>query len=111
MAGTFAEQNLSTKTLARVEAQPTDSPFWKGLMRVKESFFARGYFKIGNGKTMRFWEDSWLGSSPLKDQYPLLYNIVHHKDVSVQHVLHNMPPMNMSFRRLLSGNKWELWSH
>ena len=27
---------LHSKTLARVEAQPNDSPFWKGLTRVME---------------------------------------------------------------------------
>ena len=30
---------LHSKTLAQVEAQPSDSPFWKGLMRVKKDFF------------------------------------------------------------------------
>ena len=48
---------------------------------------------------------------PLKDQYPILYNIVQHKEVSVHHVLQDAPPMNMSFRRALTGNKWEMWSH
>ena len=47
----------------------------------------------------------------LKDQYPILYNIVQHKDVSVHQVLHGAPPMNISFRRTLTGNKWEMWSH
>ena len=96
---------LSNKTLAQVEAQPTDSPFWKGLIKVKQDFFARGFFKLGNGEITRFWEDTWLGNSPLKDQYPLLYNIVQHKEVSVHHVLHSAPPINLSFRRALSGNK------
>jgi hypothetical protein len=30
---------LHSKTLAQVEAKPTDSPFWKGLMKVKSDFF------------------------------------------------------------------------
>jgi hypothetical protein len=34
---------LKNKTLAQVEAKPTDSPFWKGLMHVKEDFFKRGF--------------------------------------------------------------------
>jgi hypothetical protein len=37
---------LSQKTLAEVQAKPTDSPFWKGLMRVKEDFFSKGYLKL-----------------------------------------------------------------
>ena len=49
---------LYSKTLVQVEAQPTNFPFWKGLMRVKDDFFNRGSFKIGNRETPRFWEDT-----------------------------------------------------
>jgi hypothetical protein len=101
---------LSQKTLAEVQAKPTDSPFWKGLMRVKDDFFQKGYFKIGNGATTRFWEDIWLGESSLATQYPSLYNIVNHKNVLVAHVL-AQTPLNISFRRVLSGNKWTSWLH
>jgi hypothetical protein len=34
---------LKNKTLSQVEAKPMDSPFWKGLMRVKDDFFERGF--------------------------------------------------------------------
>ena len=80
-------------------------------MRVKEEFFNRGIFKVGNGRTTRFWEDTWLGDSPLMNQYPLLYNIIQHREVSVYDVFRNAPPLNMSFRRALVGNKWDMWSH
>ena len=102
---------LGTKTLAQVEASPTDSPFWKGLMRVKEGFFDRGTFKIGNGQGTRFWEDKWLGESPLNLQYPSLYNIVQHKNVLVYDVFNGAPPINMIFRRALVGQRWDEWSH
>ena len=45
---------LHSKTLAQVTAQPHDSPFWKGLMRSKATFFNRSKFVIGNGNTTRF---------------------------------------------------------
>jgi hypothetical protein len=38
---------LKNKTLAQVEVKPTDSPFWKGLMHVKEDFFKRGVLEWG----------------------------------------------------------------
>jgi hypothetical protein len=101
---------LSQLTLAAVKAKPNDSPFWKGLMRVKNDFFQRGHFIVGNGLTTRFWEDCWLGDTPLAIQYPLLYNIVHYKNVSVAHVL-GQSPINIGFRRGLSGNKWTAWLH
>ena len=38
---------LYEKTLSQVEAQPSDSPFWKGLMKAKVVFFTRGRFVVG----------------------------------------------------------------
>jgi hypothetical protein len=99
---------LRNKTLSAVQSKPTDSPFRKGLMRVKEEFFNRGFFKVGNGMSTRFWEDTWLGKTPLATQYPSLYNIVRHKNVTVAHVL-AQTPLNISFRRMLLGNRWTLW--
>jgi hypothetical protein len=73
-------------------------------MRVKDDFFTRGFFKIGNGETVRFLEDVWLGKSSLADQYLSLYNIVQKKNVLVANVLsHN--PLNIEFRRVLNGDK------
>jgi hypothetical protein len=37
---------LSQKTLAEVQAKPTDSPFWKVLMRVKDDFFVKDILKL-----------------------------------------------------------------
>jgi hypothetical protein len=73
-------------------------------MRVKSDFFARGFFKVGCGSTVRFWEDVWLGDSPLAEQYPSLYNIVQHKNVLAATVL-AQSPLNICFRRGLNDNK------
>ena len=77
-------------------------------MGVKDDIFDRGSFAVGDGKGTRFWEDTWLGNTPLAAQYPSLYNIVRHKNVVVNDVLsHN--PLNIGFRRVLTGNKWLAW--
>jgi hypothetical protein len=34
---------LRQKTLSEVKAKPTDSPFWKGLMGVKDDFLVEGF--------------------------------------------------------------------
>jgi hypothetical protein len=90
--------------------KPNDSPFWKGLMHYKYDFFKRGYFKVGDGTTVRFWEDIWMGYLPLSHKYPALYNIVQHKNVVVSIVL-STEPINISFRRGLNDNKWLQWIH
>jgi hypothetical protein len=50
-------------------------------MRVKNDFFDRVSFKVGDGTSVRFWEDIWLGDTSLANQYPSLYNIVQRKNV------------------------------
>ena len=100
---------LRDKTLAQVSAKPTDSPFWKGIMSVKNEFFSLGSFHIGNGQSSRFWEDIWLGDRPLSAQYPILYNIVRNKNALVADVLSTAPPINLQFRRSLTGNRWTEW--
>jgi hypothetical protein len=45
---------LNNKTMSQVTVQPHDSPFWRGLMKVKEEFFKRGSFVVNNGMSARF---------------------------------------------------------
>jgi hypothetical protein len=66
-------------------------------MKVKEEFFSRASYNIGNGMNTKFWEDTWLGNKSLAEQYPSLYNILKCKQVSVANVL-NQNPLNISFR-------------
>ena len=65
-------------------------------MKVKEDFFNRGHFIIGDGNSTSFWEDVWLGDTPLAQQYEPLYNIVNGKQVTVANVL-GSDQLNMSF--------------
>ena len=102
---------LGGTTLSQVKVKPSDSPFWKGIMKVKDDFFLRGSFQVGDGQSVRFWEDIWLGDEPLAAQYQSLFNIVRHKNVLVADVLANAPPLNIEFRRALTGNKWTSWLH
>ena len=41
-------------------------------------------------------------------QYPMLYNIVQRKQVSVANIFSTIP-LNITFRRSLTGNRWENW--
>jgi hypothetical protein len=101
---------LHSKSLSQVKAKSSDSPFWKGLMIVKDNFFDRGFFTIGDGQSARFWEDTWLGDSPLANQYPALYNLVHRKQVSVANVMGQVP-LNIGFRQVLTGVNADRWTH
>ena len=79
-------------------------------MRSKAAFFNRSNFVVGNGNTTRFWEDSWLGGTPLALQYPRLYNIVQRKEAFIGTILGSVP-LNIQFRRTLVGQRWDDWLH
>jgi hypothetical protein len=99
---------LTKHTIGKVDKKPGDSHFWSGLMKVKPKFLMYGSFQLNNGKQIRFWEDQWLGTHSFKQQYPSLYNIVRKKSDTVEKVLSGVP-LNVSFRRYLSGNNLLLW--
>jgi hypothetical protein len=63
---------LGSKTITQITKQPGDSQFWRGLMNVKEDFFSFGSFQLQDGRVIKFWEDSWLRATTLKEQYPNL---------------------------------------
>ena len=82
---------LHFKTLSQVTVRPIDSPFWKGLMRVKAALFNRTKFIVGDGNDTRFWDDTWLGDTPLALQYPTLYRIVQRRDALVATIMQSIP--------------------
>jgi hypothetical protein len=78
-------------------------------MKVKSSFLRFGKLSIKNGTHIRFWEDQWLGTSSLRDQYPCLYHVVRHKQATMAQVL-SSSPFNFSWRRDLIGPKLVAWN-
>ena len=74
-------------------------------MNVKGAFMGFGSFKVKDGTQIRFWVDTWLSNQPLKDKFPVLFNIVRRKQNYVAKVL-SSTPLNISFHRNLVG--WNL---
>jgi hypothetical protein len=99
----------SSKAISQVYWKPGDSHFWAGIMATKKYFFPFGSFSIRNGSEIRFWEDRWLGTTTLREQYPALYNIVRHKSDTLQKVMETSPP-SMSFRRDITGPRLVSWN-
>jgi hypothetical protein len=52
------------------------SQFWKAFLWAKQPVEFGYKWKIGNGKTARFWEDCWFGKMPLAILY-WIYGILH----------------------------------
>jgi hypothetical protein len=74
---------VGSKAMSQVSWKPEDSHFWAGIMATKKHFFPYGSFSIRDGSEIWFWEDRWLGATTLRKQYPALYRIVRHKDVTL----------------------------
>ncbi|WVZ54481.1 hypothetical protein U9M48_005268, partial [Paspalum notatum var. saurae] len=100
---------LKNKTIGEVFWKPGDSHFLSGLMKVKNQFMDLSAFQVHNGLQTKFWEDKWLGNYTLKEQYLSLFTIVRKKQSSVAHVL-STNPLNISFRRVLVGDKLIKWN-
>ncbi|CAN6182020.1 unnamed protein product [Urochloa humidicola] len=99
---------LRDRTITQVQHMPGDSQFWTGLMKVRDEFLNLGKFSLGDGSQIRFWEDTWITSLPLKVLYPSLYSIVRKRSATVQSVLFTTP-LNVAFRRSLTGNNLQAW--
>jgi hypothetical protein len=77
---------LQSKSLSpQVTAKPTDLSFWKRLMRVKDDFSNGVLLWLAMVLEPDFGR-TWLRDKPIADEYPSLYNIVQHKNVTVAHV-------------------------
>ena len=79
-------------------------------MKVKHDFLRFRTFIIKDGSQVRFWEDTWLGTRPLREQYPQLYNIARKKQNTVAAVL-STQISNIFWRRDLIGQKLVMWNN
>jgi hypothetical protein len=99
---------MQDKAIGQIRRKPGDSQFWSSIMSVKELFLGFGSFHLNSGTNIRFWEDTWVGNRPLKDQFAHLYRIVRHKHDTVAAVFSTVP-LNISFRRSLRGGTLQSW--
>jgi hypothetical protein len=99
---------LGSKTLTQVTRKPGDSQFWSGLMNVKGDFFKMGMFNVHDGRQTRFCDDSWLGTTSLKQQYLNLYNILRRRNAMVAKIFISRP-LNISFCRSFVAENLLAW--
>ena len=46
-------------------------------------------FTLGDGRRVRFWEDTWCGENPLCDTFPSLFMLTETKGIKVAEVWDN----------------------
>jgi len=84
------------------------SQFWQGLHKVKHLFKWGALYKVGDGSLTAFWDDVWLGQSPLKTQFPNLFSICEDPTVTVADCWDH-GAWSVNFRRSLSSREGESW--
>nr|XP_009599592.1 uncharacterized protein LOC104095219 [Nicotiana tomentosiformis] len=91
--------------------KPVSSPYgvcvWKTIRGQWRFIADHSSIKVGNGRRVLFWCDTWFGHTPLNDQFPDLYNIAANPRISVAEAK-STRGWNIVFRRNL--NDWELQS-
>jgi hypothetical protein len=58
--------------------------------------------RVKNAERTHFWGDTWCGSTPLRDQFPLLFNICNEFDITVAEAA--VRGWLFSYRRWLSAD-------
>jgi len=56
------------------------SPFWKGMLSVKDIFLQATAKEIRNGRTTQFWRDNWCSTIPLEVLFSALFRTAHDCD-------------------------------
>lgn len=79
------------------------------LHKVKHLFKWGAQYKVKNGRSVSFWEDSWLNDIPLILQYPSLYTFCRDKEATV-HDCFDGENWNINFNRSLSEIDMNLWN-
>jgi hypothetical protein len=75
---------LGNKSVASVSSRFSDSPCWRSLLLVKETYLAGRKTKMNIDNLVRFWHDSWDIGPPLISLYPKLFNICQIQECSVK---------------------------
>ena len=95
------------KTVANIRNRFSDSPCWKSIMKVKETYMAGRKINVNCGDLARVWHDPWLGDGVLRDRFPVLFDICQNQECTVASFVAN--DYELAFRRRLFGELVDQW--
>lgn len=71
---------------------------WKGIYSLLNTFKQCTILKVGDGNSIRFWEDHWVGEHPLNVTFPNIYRISSAKNWTIRKCAET----------LVNGGSWNL---
>jgi len=93
-------------SFAPPHSQP--STFWKGVLWAAQALKFGYRWKVGDGRKIRFWEDTWFGTAPLAVQFWDLFSICNQTGVTLASVWDGAE-IKLNFRRTFSEAMLERW--
>lgn len=87
---------------------PHPSLFWKGVMWATQAVKMGYRWKVGDGKSIKFWEDVWFGTSPLSILYWDIYSVSNQQTLTISEIWDGSQLL-CSFRRTFSDAMMVQW--
>jgi hypothetical protein len=84
------------------------SQFWEGVMWVVQSIKFGYRWQLGDGSKVRFWEDTWFGTSPLAVQFFDIYILCNEHNMTIQNIWGGSQ-LKLTFRRNFNYALMHLW--
>jgi hypothetical protein len=100
---------LRNKTVATVTPRFNDSPCWKAILKVKDTYFAGRKVLLNNGNITMLWKDPIMGEQPFRDKFPVLFNLCQVQDCTVKSC--RDANFDIPFRRRLRGELLDHWQY
>jgi hypothetical protein len=98
---------LKRKTITSVTPKFNDSPCWKALIKVRDTYLAGRKVSLGKGNICRLWKDAYMDDVPLCELHPALFDLCQMQDCTVQKCVDSN--YVIPFRRRLHGDLLETW--
>jgi len=74
---------IKQSSICMLNKKPSNSPVWNDLLKVKDLYLQGRIMLMGDGKITDFWRDAWCGLIPLKEKFPVLFDICNEQNSSV----------------------------
>ena len=84
------------------------STFWKGVMWAAKSVKMGYRWKVGNGRSVKFWEDIWFGNAPLSTQFWDIHIVSNQQTRTIAELWYGTQ-LCCDFRRTFSEEMLMLW--
>lgn len=84
------------------------SPFWKGVLWASQAAKMGYIWKVGNGASVKFWEDQWIGGSSLAIQFWEIYYVCNEHNKTIADIWDGVE-LKLSFGRGFNPHLMQLW--